>query len=79
MLQGILNTWQKYVEELYETRNRPAIFDIENETDISEDEKGFPILMEESELANQEMKNGRKIYRKDKDVYALFVDLEKSI
>ena len=34
--QGILNTWQKYVEELYETRNRPAILDIENETDISE-------------------------------------------
>ena len=28
-----------YVEELYETRNRPIIFDIENETDISEDEK----------------------------------------
>ena len=32
--QGILNTWQKYVEELYETRNRQAILDIENETDI---------------------------------------------
>ena len=45
--QGILNTWQKYVEELYETKNRPTNLDIENETDISEDEKGFPILMEE--------------------------------
>ena len=32
--QGILNTWQKYVEELYETRNRPTILDIENETNI---------------------------------------------
>ena len=32
--QGTLNTWQKYVEELYERRNRPAILDIENETDI---------------------------------------------
>ena len=30
--QGILNTWKKYVEELYETRNRPTILDIENET-----------------------------------------------
>ena len=32
--QGILNTRQKYVEELHETRNRPTILDIENETDI---------------------------------------------
>ena len=32
--------------------------DIENETDISEDETGFPILMEEIELAIKEMKNG---------------------
>ena len=45
--QGKLNTWQKYVEELYETRNQSAILDIENKRDISEDEKGFPILMEE--------------------------------
>ena len=30
--QGILNTWQKYVEELYETIKRPTILDIENET-----------------------------------------------
>ena len=45
--QGILNTWQKYVEELYDTRNRPTILDIENDSDISENEKGFPILMEE--------------------------------
>ena len=37
--QGILNTWQKYVEELYETRNRPTLLDIENETHISEDKK----------------------------------------
>ena len=57
--QGILNTWQKYVEELYETRNQPAILDIENEADISEDEKGFPILMEEVELAIKKMKNGK--------------------
>ena len=57
--QGILNTWQKYVEELYETRKRPTILDIENETDISEDEKGFPILMEEVELAIKEIKNGK--------------------
>ena len=57
--QGILNTWQKYVEELYETRKWPTILDIENETDISEDEKGFPILMEEVELAIKEMKNGK--------------------
>ena len=28
--QGILNTWQKYVEELHETRKRPTILDIEN-------------------------------------------------
>ena len=47
--QGILNTWQKYVEELYKTRNRPAILDTENEKDISEDEKGFQILIEEVE------------------------------
>ena len=33
--------------------------DIENETDISEDEKGFPILMEEVELVVKEMKNGK--------------------
>ena len=39
--QGILNTWQKYLEELYETRNQPTILEIENETDISEDEKAF--------------------------------------
>ena len=26
--QGILNIWQKYVEELYETGKRPAILDI---------------------------------------------------
>ena len=57
--QGILNTWQKYVEERYETRNRPAMLDLESETDISEDEKGFPILMEEVELAINEMKNGK--------------------
>ena len=25
--QGILNTWQKYVEKLYETRNRSTILD----------------------------------------------------
>ena len=47
-----MNTWQKY-----ETRNRQTNLDIENETDISEDEKGFPILMEEVELAIKEMKN----------------------
>ena len=57
--QGILNTRQKYVEELYETRKRPTILDIENETDISEDEKGLQILMEEVELAIKEMKNGK--------------------
>ena len=62
--QGMLNTWQKYVEELYETRNRPVILYktilyIENETDISEDDKGFPVLMEEVELAIKEMKNGK--------------------
>ena len=32
--QGILNTWQKYVEELYDTKNLPTALDIENETDI---------------------------------------------
>ena len=42
--QEILNTWQKYVEELYDTRKRPTILDIENETDISEDEKDFQFL-----------------------------------
>ena len=26
--QGILNTWQKYVDGLYETRNWPALLDI---------------------------------------------------
>ena len=57
--QGILNTWQKCVEELYKTRNRPDILDIGNETDISEDEKGFPIRKEEVELAIKEMKNGK--------------------
>ena len=35
------------------------ISDIENETDISEDEEGFPILMEEVELAIKQMKNGK--------------------
>ena len=40
----ILNTWPKYVEELYETRNRLTILDIENEIDISEDEKDFQFL-----------------------------------
>ena len=35
----VFNTWQKYVEELYETRKRSVILDIGNETDISEDEK----------------------------------------
>ena len=50
-------TWQKYVEELYETRNQPAYLDIENETDISEDEKGFPILMEKVEVGIKAMKN----------------------
>ena len=57
--QGILNTWKKYVEELDDTRNRPTILNIENETHTSEDEKGFPILMEEVELAIKEMKNGK--------------------
>ena len=57
--QGILNTWQKCVEQLYETRNRPTVLDIANEIDISEDEKGFPILMEELELAIKKMKNGK--------------------
>ena len=33
--------------------------DIENETDISEDDNGFRILMEEVELAIKEMKNGK--------------------
>ena len=45
--------------ELYETRNWPAILDIENEIEISKDEKGFPILMEEVELAIKKMKNGK--------------------
>ena len=57
--QGILNTWHKYVQELYETRKRSTTLDIESETDISEEEKGFPILMEEVELAIKEMKNGK--------------------
>ena len=69
--RGILNTWQKYVEELYETRNRPAILDIENETDISEDGKGFPILMVEVELAIKEIKN-RKATGVDGIPIALF-------
>ena len=59
--QGVLNTWQKYVDDLYETRNRPAIVDIENEIDISEDEKGFSLLMEEVKLAIKELKNGKAI------------------
>ena len=57
--QGIFNTWQIYVEELYETRNRPTILDIENEADISENKKGFPILIEEVELVIKEIKNGK--------------------
>ena len=32
---------------------------IENESDISEDEKGIPILMEEVELSIKKMKNGK--------------------
>ena len=43
---------------LHETRNRPTILDIGNETDISEDEKGFPSIIEEVELVIKEMKNG---------------------
>ena len=54
--QGILNTWQKYVGELFETRKRSTILDTENETDISEDGKEFPILMEEVELVIKELK-----------------------
>ena len=41
--------------EVHETRNRPGILDTENETDISEDEKGFPILKEEAEQATKEL------------------------
>ena len=33
--------------------------DIENKVEISEDEKAFPILMEEVELAIKDMKNGK--------------------
>ena len=44
---------------IYETRNRSAILDIENETDISEDELGYPIITEETELVIKEMKNGK--------------------
>ena len=54
-----MNTWQKYAEELYDSRNQPTILDTENETDISEDEKGFQILMEEVKLVNKEIKNGK--------------------
>ena len=42
-----------------ETRNPPAILGTGNETDISEDENGFPILIEEVKLAIKEMKNGK--------------------
>ncbi|KAJ4441157.1 hypothetical protein ANN_11008 [Periplaneta americana] len=38
--QGILNTWTKYVEELYETGNRPDKLSLEDEATISKDEKG---------------------------------------
>ena len=55
--QGILNTWHKYVKELYATRNRLSW--IENETNISEDENRFPILMKEVQLAIKEIKNGK--------------------
>ena len=57
--QGILNTWKKRVEQLYETTNRPDILHIENETYISGDEKEFPILMEQVGLSIKEMKNGK--------------------
>ena len=57
--QRILNKWQKYVKELYETRNRPAILDIENEIHLSEYEKEFPIMMEEIEVAIKKTKNGK--------------------
>ena len=50
--QGILNIW-------HDTRNRTDILDIENVTDLSEDEKGFPILMDEVELSIKEMKMGK--------------------
>ncbi|KAJ4452081.1 hypothetical protein ANN_03597 [Periplaneta americana] len=48
--QGILNRWTKYVEELYETRNRPDDLAIEDEEAVSKYEKGFSILSEEVEL-----------------------------
>ena len=69
-----MNTWQKYVEEIFETRNRPTILDIENETDISEDQKGFPILMDEVELAIKEMKNGEATR-----VHGIPIDLVKCL
>ena len=59
--QGILNTWQKYVEELYGTRNQPAIMDIENETDISEDE--CSIIRKTLKGTKQTNKYGRRTER----------------
>lgn len=54
----ILNRWTKYIEQLYETGNRPDDLAIEEEAAITEDEKGFSILREVV-LALRKMKNGK--------------------
>ena len=58
--QGIFIRWKKYVEELYETCDRPGILATENAADVSED-KNKSILKEEIELALKEIKNGKAI------------------
>ncbi|KAJ4448801.1 hypothetical protein ANN_00192 [Periplaneta americana] len=46
--------------KLHEARNRPDDLAIEDEEATSKDEKEFPILNEEIELALKEMKNGKQ-------------------
>ena len=39
--QGILNTRHKYIEELYESRNRPSLLDIKKEPTFQNMENNF--------------------------------------
>ena len=55
----MLAIWEEYIEKLYDREHRPDDIEIEDESEVDEDEKGPSILQCEVEKAIKDMKRGK--------------------
>ena len=55
----IKERWKEYFEKLYDAENKPTSCNLENQTEVSEDDKGPLILLAETESSKRKLKKGK--------------------